>query len=355
LLVSAVMVTAIACRSDEAPRDGLAGPSEPARTDGVAPLTRGLDTSARSTPPAEPAPPSGVTSLSIDTITLALSSDGRYLAGGNLGGRALLWDLARSVFQWSELLPDGNRVRPAVFGPGTRWLVGSFDTPDVPWRLYEVGTTSALVSFGAPHEVAVAAAFASDGRFVTATEHAGTVVVALMRFDQGAPTVLWQREAPAKSVAIDSAGTRVAWLERAAARSVLVVVSVPDGAELMRVEDDAVFDRVALSADTVWASAGTSIMRRPLSGAPTRELVALSDDRYPVREVRPDVAVTRPADEGLVLFSSVDGSVVAEVRTGCPCELHALSGDGCVAACACVGKPDVRWAKVVRRGASGCP
>ena len=75
----------------------------------------------------------------IDAIAVALSSDGRYLASGDLGGRLSVWDTQSKRLLIQDTLPEGNRVHRVSFAAAAPVLVsGTFGNPDAPFRLWQV-------------------------------------------------------------------------------------------------------------------------------------------------------------------------------------------------------------------------
>jgi len=312
---------------------------------------------ARSEPPPGPPLPEGVRAFRRDVVTLSLSGDGRYLVGGDLAGKALLWDLERGVFVWGDETPEGNRIRPVVFPTrGARWIAGAFDTPDVTWRLYDATRAELVVAWGEPGATAVDAGFDREARRVAvASSKPERVEVYALDDGQAAPRRVWHRDAKARAVALDASGERVAWTDgpRVEVRAVL------DDASVMSVSEDAPTSRLLFDGDVLVGAQGATIVRWSMTGAP-RSVTRLSDERRTVRQLerlpRGLVAVTRAEEEGIVVWDADTGAPVAEVSFGCTCEVHALAASGCMAACGCsTPHAEVRWTRVRDAAFPGCP
>lgn len=357
------LALAVACGGRAEPAGGGPAPDVTTTATDAGPVYEPpTDPRPRSVPPPGPPAPPGVMVIAKDVIALALSVDGQLLAGGDLAGRALLWDLGRRAFVVGKPTPDGVRVRPVVFAPrGGSFLAGAFDRPDQPWRLYD-GDDGRLprLTFGDPGATAVAAAFAAPtGDAVLAvTASEGPSEVAVRELPSG--RVVWREAAHAEAVAIASSGAVVALVDGPRAR----VVAVPDGVERLAVTEAVPLERAALDEAMFAASEGAKVVTWGLDGAP-RAVVALRDESRPIRDLRrvvfggagPErlVAVTRPEADGLVLWTAADGAPLVEVPMGCACETHALSGDGCVAACACRGREEIRWSRISLAACAGAP
>lgn len=331
----------------------------------------------RSEPPPRPPAPAGVQILRRDAVALALSGDGRFLAGGDLGGHALLWDLTRGRFLWADRTPEGNRlVKVAFAARAPLYLAGATHAPDRPWRLWSADPAERRGELGDEGLVAI------DGALDDAGRRALTLSSTL---DGGAQRLeLWDlatrdllarvplTRATRGLVALDAAGERFAVADDLG--TVRVWARGPDPstppAELF-VSDVSAGDpelerpsRLALSGDgaSLHGASGARVTRWsvPVDGAapaPTTTRTIGEEgatDPDPIRglhRVRGEhgsviVAVTRPIADGLVIWSTGDGAVIGRLETGCRCESHALSDDGRVAVCGCADAAELRWGRV---------
>jgi hypothetical protein len=147
----------------------------------------------------------------------------------------------------------------------------------------------------------------------------------------------------------------VAWSEGRAVK----VLTLADRTPALEVEEPLVTARLRFVGDVLVGAQEATLVRWPLVAGGARAVVTLADARRPIRELRmlPRglVAVTRPEREGLVVWDGETGQALAEIETGCPCEMHALSANGCVAACACADVTEVRWRTLSGPAFPGCP
>ncbi|MCC6620026.1 MAG: hypothetical protein IT385_02150 [Deltaproteobacteria bacterium] len=311
---------------------------------------------ARSEPPPGPPVPDGVRVFRRDVVSLSLSGDGRFLVGGDLGGKALLWDLERGVFVWGDDTPVGNRIRPVVFPErGVRWLAGAFDEPDLPWRLYDAARAELVVGWGQAGATAVDAAFDRQAsRVVVASGKPDLIEVYMIDEAATPPARIWQRATRARVVALDASGERVAWSEGQRVE----VRALADDSLVLEITEDAPTSRIVFDGDALVGAQGAVVVRWSTSGAP-RVATALADQRLPIRELkhlpRGLVALTRAEEQGLVIWDAARGEPVAEVSMGCQCEVHALAANGCMAACGCATLAEVRWTRLSGPAFPQCP
>jgi len=334
-----------------------------------------------SDPPPRPPPPPGITILRRDAVTLALSGSGKFLAAGDLAGQALLWDLERGRFLWTDPTPEGNRLGRVVFAAAAPiYLGGSFHEPDRPWRLWSADALERRGELGESGWVGLDAAL--DDRATRALTLSSSRDGTQQRLELWDLTVARPATAPAPAVeakalvtlpvsqvtrgavAIDAAGVRFALADDIGSVS-LMTLAVDPGAppvELFRTQseagtrDESRVSKLALSADgtILYGALGARLMTWPLAADAKTSSLAIGSaaDPLPIRglhRVTTDsvtlVAVTRPAEGGL-RFYAADGTPLGALNTGCRCESHALSADAKVAACGCTESSELRWGRV---------
>lgn len=350
-----------ACGRDpqpEPPRPDPPETSTPTPPDAAEPAPR-----QRSEPPPRPALPAGIQRFEKDVITLALSGDGRFLAGGDLAGKSLLWDTTTGRFLWGDPTPIGNRIGRVVFAEvGDVWVGGSFDEPDRPWRAWSADKLERRGEFGTPGEVAIDLALDKKGEtavVLTSTPDGERQVVSVWALASDRPAFTSPALMSKKgAVAIAPDASEVAASDDRGGLVRFVLGDAPTRSVLAEPSSDAVPDRVARLAYLelgaragLWAASRAKLTRYPLAGATGEpETVTLADEHDPVRGLhrvaRGDapsvVAVTRPEPGGLSLWG-LDGQLLGELSTGCRCETHAVSFDGRLAACGCSDASEVRF------------
>jgi hypothetical protein len=335
-----------------------------------------------SEPPARPAPPPGITVLRRDAIALALSGDGRFLAGGDLAGQALLWDLERGRFLWADSTPEGNRLGRVVFaGDAPVYLAGSFYRPDRPWRLWSADPMERRGELGDIGWTGLDAAL-NDAGTRAVTLSAAPRGIGGDAGEGGQKLELWElsparvvlavalEDALEGSVALDARGERFALSDDRGGVRVYDASGQPGiaGAEVAPLfevraeatsEGDARIGRLVLSADgeLLVGARGARLVLWSLKEALPATTVVLGTGGVaaPVRglhRVRAEsgsriVAITRPSAGGLVAWDS-DGLPAGWLESGCRCESHALSADGSVAACGCAEASELRWGRLRR-------
>ncbi len=306
-----------------------------------------------SEPPPRPPPPPGIKQVRRDAITLALSGDGKYMAGGDLAGQALLWDLERGKFMWADRTPEGNRLgRVAFAGAAPIYMAGAFHEPDRPWRIWSAELMERKGELGEAGWVGLDVALDDAGK--------RAVTLSASRDGKEQRVDLWDLEAmkslatlPMPSadigaVAIDASGTRfaaanpkavMAWAMEGGAPKVLV--EGKDGASRVAFADGATLYATRNEVLTTWGVGGQvgAVDTLPIgTELPVRGL------HRTTRVGTPLALVKRPEDGGLHVFGR-DGKLVGGIDTGCRCEMHALSLDGKVAACGCESA-ELRWGPV---------
>lgn len=371
------------CGRPEAPPDASSSPGPAADPDASSAAGQ-VDTEPpprpRSEPPPRPPLPSGIARFDKDVITLSLSGDGRYLAGGDLAGKSLLWDLPSGRFLWGDPTPVGNRIGRVVFAEtGDVWVGGSFDEPDRPWRAWSADALERRGEFGTPGEVAIDLALDRKGEtavVLTSSPNGTQQVVSAWKLAADRPhfstTAFGSRRG---SVAISPDGLDIAVSDD---RGGLLRFDLRAGGRRVALAEpgpDAVPDRIArlafVTADEgvtaepgqlgLWAASKARLTRyppprldpaggEPAPAAPTT--VTLADAAHPIRGLHrvgpidgassPLVAVTRPEAGGLT-FWGLDGQVIGELVTDCRCETHALAHNGKVAACGCAPASEIRY------------
>lgn len=335
----------------------------------------------RSEPPPRPPLPDGIRRFDKDVITLSLSGDGRYLAGGDLAGKSLLWDLESGRFLWGDPTPIGSRIGRVVFAEtGDIWVGGSFDEPDRPWRAWSATRLERRGEFGTAGEIAIDLALDKSGEtavVLTSSPDGARQIVSAWKLASDRP--IWSApalESRRGAVAISPDGTRVAVGDD---RGGLVHFSWPapaGGPEpfvravLAEPSAEAVPDRIARLAwlqsgpnAGLWAAQKAGLTRYPASDAggavtasPTVPLEVGADPAgaAPIRglhrvsraQAEPTlIAVTRPEAGGLVLWG-LDGKVAGELVTDCRCETHAVSFDGRIGACGCGPASEIRYGPI---------
>lgn len=338
----------------------------------------------RSEPPARPPLPEGIKRFDKDVITLSLSGDGRYLAGGDLAGKSLLWDLESGRFLWGDPTPIGSRIGRVVFAElGDIWVGGSFDEPDRPWRAWSATQLERRGEFGTAGEVAIDLALDRKGEtavVLTSSPDGARQIVSAWKLASDRP--IWSApalESRRGAVAISPDGSQVAVGDD---RGGLIRFSwpAPAGAPepfvravLAEPSAEAVPDRIARLAwlDSgphagLWAAQKAGLTRYPPPGedgatapAPVVPLVPQEAGGEPASagpirglhrvsraQAEPTlIAVTRPEAGGLVLWG-LDGKVAGELVTDCRCETHALSFDGRVGVCGCGPASEIRYGPI---------
>ncbi len=306
-----------------------------------------------SEPPLRPPPPPGIKQMRRDAITLALSGDGKYMAGGDLAGQALLWDLERGKFMWADLTPEGNRLgRVAFAGAAPIYMAGAFHEPDKPWRIWSAELMERKGELGEAGWIGLDVAIDDAGkRAVTLSSSRDGKEQRVELWDLVAMKSLASIPMPSAdigAVAIDASGTRFAaanpkavfaWAMEADAPKVFV--EGKEGASRVALAEGATLYATRNEVLTTWASGGQAgaVDTRPIgTELPIRGLHRTTRVGMPV------VMVKRPEDGGLHLFGS-DGKLIGGIDTGCRCEMHALSLDGKVAACGCESA-ELRWGPV---------
>lgn len=353
-----------ACGKDPTPTNPTNPPSDVSAAVDSTPVA---DTEApprpRSEPPPRPPLPEGIKRFDKDAITISLSGDGRYLAGGDLAGKSLLWDLKNGRFLWGDPTPVGNRIGRVVFAEtGDIWVGGSFDEPDRPWRAWSAQKLERRGEFGEPGEVAIDLALDRAGStavVLTSNQSGDTQTVSVWKLSEEKPlwsaplteskrgTVAIAPDASAVAVSDDRGGLLRFTLGTEVVRQVLAAPST-----------DAVPVRVARVAWLeegpqvgLWAAAKATLVRYSAEGTAS-PAVQLADPGHPIRGLHRVkrgettlVAVTRPEEGGLVLWG-LDGAALGEVVTGCRCESHSLSFDGTMAACGCAPASELRYGPI---------
>lgn len=335
----------------------------------------------RSEPPPRPPLPEGIRRFDKDVITLSLSGDGRYLAGGDLAGKSLLWDLESGRFLWGDPTPIGSRIGRVVFAElGDIWVGGSFDEPDRPWRAWSATQLERRGEFGTAGESAIDLALDRKGEtavVLTSSPDGARQIVSAWKLASDRP--LWSApalESRRGTVAISPDGAQVAVGDD---RGGLIRFGwpAPEGspepfvrAVLAEPSAEAVPDRIARLAwlqsgpnAGLWAAQKAGLTRYPVSDAggavtasPTVPLEVGADPAgaAPIRglhrvsraQAEPTlIAVTRPEAGGLVLWG-LDGKVAGELVTDCRCETHAVSFDGRVGACGCGPASEIRYGPI---------
>jgi hypothetical protein len=353
--------------------------TDTAATTATSPTTIGDAPRPRSEPPPRPPLPDGIKRFDKDVITLSLSGDGRYLAGGDLAGKSLLWDLESGRFLWGDPTPIGSRIGRVVFAEvGDIWVGGSFDEPDRPWRAWSATRLERRGEFGTAGEIAIDLALDKNGEtavVLTSSQDGERQIVSAWKLASDRP--LWSAPALQSrrgAVAISPDGAQVAvsddrgglvrfgWPAPAGAAEPFVrtVLAEPSA--------DAVPDRIARLAwlesgprAGLWAAQKAGLTRYPPTGdggvsAPEPVVALEAGEAAGVTPIRglhrisrggetTLVAVTRPEAGGLVLWG-LDGKVVGELVTDCRCETHALSFDGRVGACGCAPASEIRYGAI---------
>jgi len=328
----------------------------------------------RSEPLPRPPLPAGIARFEKDAITLTLSGNGQYLAGGDLAGKSLLWDLTTGQFLWGDPTPVGNRIGRVAFAEtGDIWVGGSFDEPDRPWRAWSATNLERRGEFGTPGEVAIDLALDRLGQtavVLTSAPDGSRQVVSVWKLNAEAPHFTSPALMSGRgTVAIAPDGLDVAASDDRGGlvRFDLKTEGLVDRRiELVAPSSDAVAARVSrlayLTAGDpanvgLWAAIKATIRRFPLDGADPKAhapAVELADATYPIRGLhrvqrqgQPQetlVVATRPEPGGLT-FWNLEGKVIGELVTDCRCETHALSFDGSMAVCGCSPAADIRYGK----------
>ena len=334
-----------------------------------------------STPVApNPKPPlklaEGWRSLDRDAAGLALSSDGRWLVSGDLGGHVAYFDRQHpdgTRFVWGELAKAGRVRAVACAEAAPTCIAAGSDGPDHSLRRHDLTTLAdrpvvalspVLVpptTAGATQADALATALSADGVRQIALlalggealggqvlltsgptfERLGAFPVpraggALALVADGGVAVwaspgggLWRFDFPhpAAGTPLPGAGFRVAegpTLSHLAARRNATGDLIIHGAEGTTVHVWALPVSGEPHGDPNVARLQDAGVEG--SGAPIRGLHRVGDHT---------VAVTRPSGGGLGLWDADNGKLLATLATDCPCEAHALSADGSTAACRC--------------------
>ncbi len=375
LAVSLVTLAFAAC-SQSTPANDVAQPApdtRPAPPDTAEPAATPDVTPPRSEPPPRPPLPAGIARFEKDAITLTLSGTGQYLAGGDLAGKSLLWDLTTGRFLWGDPTPVGNRIGRVVFAEtGDIWVGGSFDEPDRPWRAWSATNLERRGEFGTPGEVAIDLALDRLGQtavVLTSAPDGSRQVVSVWKLDAQTPhftSAALMSGRGAVAIAPDGLDVAVSDDRGGLVRFDLRTEGLVDRRiELVPPSSDAVAARVArLAYLTVgdpnnvglWAAIKATIRRFPLDGDPKVQApaVELADPTYPIRGLhrvqrqgQPQetlIVATRPEPGGLT-FWNLEGKAIGELVTDCRCETHALSFDGSMAVCGCSPAADIRYGK----------
>lgn len=391
LITLALASSGCGAKAPEAP-DTVAPAAEDVATDDVPSFAD----VPHSEPPPRPPPPAGITILRRDAVTLALSGSGKFLAAGDLAGQALLWDLERGRFLWTDPTPEGNRLGRVVFAAAAPvYLGGSFHEPDRPWRVWSADSLERRGELGESGWIGLDAALddqasraltlssSRDGAqqrlelwdltTLKATAPANAPPANAAAVDAKPLTTLPITGVSRGAVAIDAAGARFALADDGGGVSVLTLA--PDAnvsptaaiakapVEVFKAQSEAGtreesrVSKLALAADgmTLYGAVGARLVTWPLAAdAKTSSLViGAADDPLPIRGLhrvtRTDavtlVVVTRPAEGGLRFYAG-DGRLLGTLNTGCRCESHALSADAQVAACGCTEASELRWGRV---------
>lgn len=354
-------------------------------------------------PPPRPALPEGIQSFRRDVVSLALSGDGRFLAGGDLAGQSLVWELPRAAFLWADATAEGNRLGRATFASERPiFALGSFHAPDKPFHVYSAeplerratlgndGWTGLDLTMDAKGEVVFGLSGAADPErfqvelatvtgeilFTTPVLSAARGAVAMvgrgellaLSDDLGGLRV-WRPPSKEPVFVVEPARadaelriarllfTGPSTLVAATGRSLRTFELGPDArgmgadAEVRGVGGDA-------EVRGVGADAGTTGADVPRGGPIDRDLDARGDPRppeppfdpeAPIRGLHPGPGgarvVTRPVSGGLEVYG-LDGLPLARLDTGCRCEVHALSATSDVAACGCVEASEIRWGRL---------
>ncbi|TNF38322.1 MAG: hypothetical protein EP329_00805, partial [Deltaproteobacteria bacterium] len=329
-------------------------PAEDAGAPAVAPPA-GDTTSASPSPTAEDtvaeAPDKGFDEFRLDGICVALSGDGRYLAGGDLGGRVSLWDTETKRLLIQDTLPEGNRVGAVAFARGTPTLVsGAFEAPDAPLRVWQVKPAGFRHTLGEERWQTRQLVLDDAGQRVLSLVDVGgeAAKLLLLGVDGGAPLLSVPHDGmgfvslsgDGKTVAASSTdGTVQVWRGEPLAEVVT-----------QRFEGAATRQRLVLSGDgqKLWGAADNQVFHYVLDPTPgLTKTVALASSEAVIRglERLTDgrvVAVTRPQTGGVQLWDADDGHLLVDAQGGCRCEAYALSADGKTLACDCVPEAVIR-------------
>jgi hypothetical protein len=319
-------------------------------------------------------------SLDRDANALALSSDGRWLVTGDLGGHVAFFDrLAEGGprFVWGELAKAGRIRAVACADAAPVCVAGGFNGPDHSLRRYDLttlgGAPAAALSpasagaTGGAQPDAVAVGLSSDGVRQVALLAAGgeelggqLVLTSGGAFDRlgafplertsgplglvadggvavwGPPTgglLRFDFPHPASGTPLPAGGARVA--------------ETPTLAHLSA-RRNATGDLIVHGAEGTTVHAWALPVSGEAPGEPHHTTLSdpSADARAPIRGLHRvgerTIAVTRPPSGGLSLWDADDGKLLARLETSCPCESHAISADGGTAACRCANGSWVR-------------
>ncbi|MBL8784502.1 MAG: hypothetical protein JNJ59_06355 [Deltaproteobacteria bacterium] len=333
-------------------------------------------------PPPRPAPPTGIQSFRRDVVALAVSGDGRFLAGGDLAGQTLVWELPRATFLWADATAEGNRFGRAAFASDRPvFALGSFHAPDKPFHVYSAEPLERRATFGSDGWTGLDLALDPSGAVVlglsgtTEPERYSvelatvggeiTFSVPVEHAARGAVAMYGRGELVA--VSDDLGGLRV-W--RPPSTDPILVVEPTRGDADLRIARLLFTGPATLVAatgrtlrelrlDTGAPSPGTPVapdvtaqpapVDRDLDVRGTPAGVPSFDPEAPIRGLHPGPSgvrvVTRPVAGGLEVYG-LDGRPLARLDTGCRCEIHALSASGDVAACGCVEASEIRWGRL---------
>lgn len=327
----------------------------PAPTDASAAVVEPLR--PRPTPPPVVLP-DGWTSITRDAVTVGLSPDGAWLLAGDLGGHTAFWERSSGRFKWADLAKSGRIRHVACAESADRCWSSGFDGAEYPLRGYQLEPLESTGLLGNEGHDARAIAVNPDGTLVSAIITSVDGRHRLMTFATDTKRLIHEVDAGPHN------GGHLTWIP---GTSMLVRTLVGGGFEVhdttktnepIVVQDDAMkFEAISASITAegnavIVGSNGTSIlhlhMPLPPSAAPTiSKKVVLEDERFAVRNLHRVsdgrvVAVTRPTSGGLVFWDAGTGKPLADVRTVCPCETHALAFDGKTAACKCADRSEIR-------------
>ncbi len=374
-LFGMALLLAGACTPEPAPPTPAPTPP-PADVDPSPP--RPMDIAPRPPRPQPPAPvlPEGWTTFARDAITVAFSRDNTYLLTGDLGGHTAFQNVATGRLTWADLAKAG-RIRHVLCAThADTCLASGFDGADLALRLYRTATLEAGDALGPAETDARSVAISADGTRVAAVLL--TDPPALTVRDVGVEAPLLSVPTGAQTggpVALSPDGQLVAF---ASAAGGFAVHRLPPSdvapAPTWSGPADTVLETLLFAPSAPEAppallgTVGAEILAFELpadSATPTvRSRTRIGDDRFSIRGLHRladgrVVAVTRPPEGGLVLWNAATGAPLAELKTACPCETHAVSFAVSEAAarvaCSCADRAEVRHGPVTLPAAAPAP